>query len=179
MAGIPSSVIPHNAVAKNLRVGTIHKVWSDDFSTYIDYQPKKGDLRFAMPMVNSNEHYNGWDPSAHVAIVAEDATTRSSDGGWNFVTIERNGNVVGQRNQTTKIRAGGNSVAGTHYVQMFVTPNWQDTHNPEGYFDEVSGGYGNITVVGWAADKDTPSKSIAVHVYVGGPSDSVIGRAHV
>ena len=124
-AGIPSSVIPRNAVAKNLRKGTWHKIWSEDFSTYIDYRPRKGDLLFAMPTKNG-VHVNAWDPSAHVAIIAEDSTKRASDGGWMYTTIERiSGNKVGQRSYSTKVRAGGGAAAGTHYVQMFVTPNYQ------------------------------------------------------
>ena len=175
MAGIPTSVIPHNAVALYLRVGTVHKVWTDDFSTYIDYRPKKGDLMFAMPLNDDRQgHRNGWDRSAHVAIVAEDATTRR-DGGWNFVTIERNGNTVGQRSLYTTIRAGGTSVTGTHYVQMFVTPDYQvDTsHDPKGWIDGVSSDQpGSLAVRGWAFDVDAPADSVKVHVYVGGEAGS-------
>lgn len=40
--------------------------------------------------------------------------------------------------------------------------------NPVGHVDDISGGGGFITVRGWAADRDEPSKSIPVHVYIGG-----------
>lgn len=129
MAGIPSSIIPHSAGAGTYRsCGTQHRIWSDDFNTYIDYQPKKGDIMLAMPYTTVNgqyKHYNGYNLTAHVAIVAEDGWGYTESGGWRFTTIERiSGNEVGSRDLCTKISAGAPADPGTHYVQMFVTPSY-------------------------------------------------------
>lgn len=43
---------------------------------------------------------------------------------------------------------------------------------PQGSFDGVSGGMGTVTVSGWAFDRDDLSRSINIHVYVGGPAGS-------
>ena len=43
---------------------------------------------------------------------------------------------------------------------------------PNGYVDNLSGGNGTIYVRGWAYDPDEPSKSINIHVYIGGPAGS-------
>ena len=41
-------------------------------------------------------------------------------------------------------------------------------NNPTGYVDGISGGTGTVTVRGWTFDKDDPTKSLNVHVYIGG-----------
>ena len=50
------------------------------------------------------------------------------------------------------------------------------SYNPQGCFDSVVSNAANqITVRGWAFDKDNTSKAIDVHVYVGGPAGSGYG----
>lgn len=47
------------------------------------------------------------------------------------------------------------------------------SHNPEGSFDGLSSNSPNqITVTGWAVDRDNMGASLQVHVYVGGPAGS-------
>ena len=170
MAGLPEAVVPTTAGAGTFRrVGTQHRLWSNDFTTYQDYRPRKGDILLNMPD-NSSGKYNSWSLTAHVAIIAEDSTTRASDGGWLFTTIERNGQRVGKVSGYSTKRTFSNANANNvHMYQMIVTPNWQDSnHDPNGYLDVAAGGLGTIRVRGWAYDPDEPSKSIAVHVYVGG-----------
>lgn len=129
MAGLPEAVVPTTTGAGTFRnVGVQHRLWSNDFSTYQDYQPKKGDIVLVMPY-DDNGHYNGWNLTSHVAIVAETSTTRSSNGGWIFTTIERNGNTVGR--VTTNTKAVGNTSTGAHKFQMIVTPNWTDPIDSE------------------------------------------------
>lgn len=45
-------------------------------------------------------------------------------------------------------------------------------NNPQGCFDIVNGGQGNIQVRGWAFDRDNVNTAIKIHVYIGGPAGS-------
>ncbi|SDK74018.1 repeat domain (List_Bact_rpt), partial [Sarcina sp. DSM 11001] len=141
MAGLPEALLPTTAAARDFRdkgssYGTVHKLWSEDYSTYIDYQPKKGDIVLLTPTPDLWNQGFRWNKSAHVAIVSEDATTRNSDGGWIFKTIERGGdynsattsetvagNTVGSRTASTKKMRN----EGYPWFQMIITPNWEDT----------------------------------------------------
>lgn len=50
-------------------------------------------------------------------------------------------------------------------------------HNPEGWLDVVaSNGNNQITVKGWALDRDNVNEQIRVHIYIGGPAGS--GEGH-
>lgn len=132
MAGLPKAVVPTTVGAGTFRsVGTQHRLWSNDFKTYQDYQPRKGDIILNMPDNNSGK-YNSWSLTAHVAIIAEDSTTRASDGGWLFTTIERNGQKVGKVSGYSTKRTFSNANANNvHMYQMIVTPNWQDSSDTE------------------------------------------------
>ncbi len=58
-------------------------------------------------------------------------------------------------------------VTGTGYYKM----GWVDgaaSYDPQGCFDEVSGGLYRVYVKGWAFDRDDVNASLAIHVYVGG-----------
>ena len=141
MAGLPEALLPTTAAARDFRdkgssYGTVHKLWSEDYSTYIDYQPKKGDIVLLTPTPDLWNQGFRRNKSAHVAIVSEDATTRNSDGGWIFKTIERGGdynsattsetvagNTVGSRTASTKKMRN----EGYPWFQMIITPNWEDT----------------------------------------------------
>ncbi len=52
-------------------------------------------------------------------------------------------------------------------------------NNPQGVIDIVEGKTGQVFVRGWAFDKDSPSSSIQVHVYIGGPAGTGEGHAIV
>ncbi|MBO5372087.1 MAG: peptidoglycan DD-metalloendopeptidase family protein [Lachnospiraceae bacterium] len=41
-------------------------------------------------------------------------------------------------------------------------------NNPQGYIDEISGGAGQVTVSGWAFDRDNVGSTIRMDVYIGG-----------
>ena len=141
MAGLPEALLPTTAAVGDFRdkgssYGTVHKLWSEDYSTYIDYQPKKGDIVLLTPTPDVWNQGFRWNKSAHVAIVSEDATTRNSDGGWIFKTIERGGDY---NSTTTSATEAGNTVGsrtastkkmrneGYPWFQMIITPNWEDT----------------------------------------------------
>ena len=114
MADVPTSILPTYAYAYDFsRIGTVHKIWSDDFSSYRgDYKPQVGDLVLSNPLcydcksdsnVGRYTHYNAWDNAAHVAIVAYVYPERTSDGAWKFITIERgNNNTVESYTVTDK-----------------------------------------------------------------------------
>ena len=45
----------------------------------------------------------------------------------------------------------------------------QANHSPIGHVDLVEGGEGKVHIRGWAFDEDNSSKSLEIHVYIGGP----------
>lgn len=49
------------------------------------------------------------------------------------------------------------------YIYLSGAPE----HDPEGFLDAVWSAPGQITVSGWALDRDCPSKQINVHIYIG------------
>ena len=65
-------------------------------------------------------------------------------------------------------------------VKQWYNPNSIIGHNPQGWVDGViSNSPGTITVTGWAFDKDDPSRSIDVHVYVGGSASSTSAKGYI
>ena len=66
----------------------------------------------------------------------------------------------------------------THWGQHYLGWGWiggtsfSSNTRPDGHLDNLSGGAGTVTVRGWAYDPDEPSKSIGIHVYIGGPAGS-------
>ncbi len=69
---------------------------------------------------------------------------------------------------------GGTTLNPEQCSYYFTTGN-----NPTGAIDIVEGKTGQIFVRGWAFDKDSPSSSIPVHVYIGGPAGTGEGHAIV
>lgn len=65
-------------------------------------------------------------------------------------------------------RIKGNTLTGTSQT----TPGQPTGHAPEGVVDNASGGGNNITVSGWAFDRDDVSRPVDIHVYIGGPAGS-------
>ena len=78
--------------------------------------------------------------------------------------------------QNTYGRSDGTYVNPLDYVGPGNLGPASANHSPEGYLDVATGDDGTIKVSGWALDRDNPSASIRVHVYVGGPAGS--GEGH-
>ncbi|MCI9078232.1 MAG: CHAP domain-containing protein [Lachnospiraceae bacterium] len=57
---------------------------------------------------------------------------------------------------------GRQRLAGFIYLPGFLPP--------QGCVDSIKGGKGNISVSGWAFDKDVIDKSLQIHIYIGGPA---------
>ena len=94
--------------------------------------------------------------------------------GGHFVAVDycSNGTVyivdpAGTAKTTLKQYDGGIESA-----TFFAAVKQPTQYNPQGCIDYVNGGKGTISVGGWAFDRDTPSKSTDVHVYVGGSAGS-------
>lgn len=136
-AGIPTNVIPRSSGAGYWRspgTGTYTPIWTNNFTTYVDYKPQVGDLCLYMPYCTTcGGHYNAASPTSHVVIVASVSETKNADGSYSFTTIERRGgNVVGSGNVTTKMKRGTSatcscgkeSTGNAHVVQGFWRPDW-------------------------------------------------------
>lgn len=67
--------------------------------------------------------------------------------------------------------------AGTNYPvgASIVSQNSSNT-GPGGSLDVADGGFGAMRLRGWALDPDTPTASISVHAYIGGPAG--VGEGH-
>ena len=57
--------------------------------------------------------------------------------------------------------------------------NYTTNQDPVGHVDEISGGAGKIHIKGWAYDPDNMSKSLKIHVYIGGKAGSVGKTAEI
>ncbi len=123
--------------------------------------------------VNSNPQAGDvivWGPGALLA----DGNYRadSTYGHVGIITSVVNGSKV--NTVETNTYEGGSAAA--HFQRYsttalcFIRPNWNNNKDPLGAFDLCSGGTGTIRLAGWAFDPDTPSASISVHVYIGGPA---------
>lgn len=141
-AGLPTSVMPRSTGAgkwKNANVGDFHRIWTDDFKTYIDYKPQVGDLALYTPYHPAcGKHYNSWALTSHVVIVSWVSDTRNSDGSWTFKTIERgSSNTVQRKTVTTKSLRGTSATCtcsdntarldnstNCKVIQGFYHPNW-------------------------------------------------------
>ena len=56
-----------------------------------------------------------------------------------------------------------------NYVWGVIRPDFQEAHNPIGYFDGVeSTAPGKLHIAGWAFDYDNVNAALDIHVYVGG-----------
>ena len=78
---------------------------------------------------------------------------------------------------TNQYGGGGrinNNVGVINYLSS-VAPT---EHDPEGFLDAVWSAPGQITVSGWALDRDCPSKQIYVHIYIGGPAGTPGAECH-
>lgn len=104
---------------------------------------------------DTNTGESNLDNADHVALVEK------VESGIIY-TIE--GNTTGD-----KVARKTRSVSEIHGV---CRPNYVEYNDPIGCLDIVRGGEGNISVGGWAFDWDDVSKSLEIHVYVGGEAGS-------
>ena len=82
----------------------------------------------------------------------------------------RNGRQTNASKSSDKILANSDPYP---YWDLIFSGNTPTNHNPVGHVDNVrSNSPGTLTVYGWAFDSDAASKSIGVHVYVGGKAGS-------
>ncbi|MBR5535369.1 MAG: leucine-rich repeat protein [Clostridia bacterium] len=161
-AGIPTDVISRYAGAGDWRKwpgnGTFTFLWSNNFTTYVDYKPQVGDLCMYMPyhdVSGCQKHYNANSPTSHVVIVAWVSDTKNADGSYTFTTIERgsstDGNIVASNTLTTKTTrtSAGTCACGlqtpanqySYTVQGFYRPNWSlmgDTVLASGKYDGIT-----------------------------------------
>lgn len=142
-AGISKDVIVSSAGCGKFRNtsksgGKFIKIWSNDFKTYKDYQPKVGDIALYTPTCSTcGKHRTSFEKTAHVVIVCDVADKPNADGSWTFTTIERSkNNTVGSNTLTTKSTRGNGSckcssqvktgITDVPVVQGFFHPNWAD-----------------------------------------------------
>ena len=91
---------------------------------------------------------------------------RRSTGGETIGSVSTGDKCVKVAQQNGRIQVMY-PVTGTNTYKM----GWLDaatSHNPEGVFDEASGGLRRLHVRGWAFDRDNVNASLEIHVYVGG-----------
>lgn len=118
------------------------------------YVPQPGDII-----------YFGTNGSSHVGIV-------------NYFSGGRVYTIEGNARNAVKINGGysnGYSQQDT-YIYGYGCPDYSDGHNPVGSIDAVSDATNAVRVRGWAFDEDNTSRSIDIHVYIGGPAG--VGECH-
>lgn len=64
----------------------------------------------------------------------------------------------------------GNLAQNKYYPRYKDIPDPNISYAPEGYLDSAEGGYGTVTLTGWALDRDTPNEACEIHIYMDGPS---------
>lgn len=103
--------------------------------------------------------------------------------GHSFIVIARNGNELtgAECNWSAPCRIDWGT-ARKHYISEVTgfchATNYDAVgNNPIGDLNNVEGGTNTVWVRGWAFDQDDVSRSIEVHVYIGGPSDTGEGHA--
>lgn len=106
---------------------------------------------------------------------------RRSTGGATIGTVYASDRVIivsnaNGRTQVIYPCSGGYKIGwvqGTYTLNSNPQSNNPRGNNPQGWIDSVtSSARSQITVRGWAFDKDSPGTALAVHVYVGGPVGS-------
>ena len=115
------------------------------------YNPVAGAIAIMYQRVNAKVNYG--DTVGHVAYV-------ESVNGGKITTLDGGaGGAHIYRAKGTPVELG---------VIGYYVPNHIETeHDPEGYFDDITSSPGQITVRGWALDRDNTSKAIKVHIYIG------------
>ena len=96
----------------------------------------------------------------HVSIYGENGYTYHQNyGGVSYV-------------QKVHVDYNGLEAYGTYYIGCLHYTGWESestfvNQSPIGYLDTVTVGEGYIDVTGWALDKNSPSESLSINVYVG------------
>jgi len=102
-----------------------------------------------------------------------------------FVRSEGNNVFIYDANGSggiSQVRYGVNKYSKTSVSSVVRANNYVDSatagNDPQGSYDAAIGGNGTVRVHGWAFDNDSPSQSISVHVYIGGPAGSTNAEGH-
>ncbi len=94
------------------------------------------------------------------------------DGSWCHVgiMISSTMSIQGNINNTWYKMSPNDYINDGKIAPTYVRPNYPVTsHKPQGCFDTATNaGDGKIRLTGWAFDEDSPSKSLNLHIYVGG-----------
>ena len=117
---------------------------------YSNYQP--GDIA----VFKTNDSRSGTGPYGHVGI---------------FLSADEVGFNVMNQNYNYQSYCTINRFYYSS-LQCAIRPAFTTVYNPQGCFDIVNGGQGNIKVRGWAFDRDNVNTAIKIHVYIGGPAGS-------
>lgn len=90
----------------------------------------------------------------------------------NGVVYCAGGNNGGTGNYKTNNCAGERKLYAS--ARLYLRPNYPNPkpvhYDPEGYLDTAEGGYGTVTLTGWALDRDTPNEACEIHIYMDGPA---------
>ena len=135
---------------------------------------------------------NSWGTVSINSVLPGDIITTDTwtSNGWNYGHTMF---VIGVYDNTLTIAEGnyngyihwGRSVQRSSAYTVYHAGNYDSVINslvvnqkPTGAVDNLSGGNGTVYVRGWAYDPDESSKSIGIHVYIGGPAGSSAGECH-
>ncbi|WP_407398497.1 C39 family peptidase [Anaerovibrio sp.] len=112
-----------------------------------------------------------------VNVKGKQTVYRTSSGGTTLGSVSNNEGVIvvadnGSRAQIVYRLDNGSGYKLGWVPSSSVQPPVQ-SHNPEGYFDiGVSNKANNLTVQGWAFDRDNVNEKLRIHVYIGGGAGS-------
>ena len=80
---------------------------------------------------------------------------------------------VSEYNRVGSLKFSYNAIPNLpNFIGYVYLGDFSSGNDPKGCVDGVTGGIGSVTVRGWAFDKDDISKSLDIHVYIGGPAGS-------
>lgn len=150
LAGL-SNIIPFDGYCQTL-YQKIKNAGGVDVST-----PQKGDIVFYY-CKSCSVHW------CHVGLMID--SQKSIEGNYNGKVSVVNGVYTD---------GSGHSLANGYVIRKYVRPAYSNntTDNiPQGSFDGAAGGAGTVSVSGWAFDRDNLSRSLSIHVYIGGPAGS-------
>lgn len=146
----------HGSTWKNTSRGV-----TDNTALDSSYVPQKGDLVLFDWDIDSK---NGPE---HIGIVKS-----YSNGQITCVDGNNSSGKVGYKTYSTTRKE----------ILGFCSPTYKTTakqnRQPVFNLEKVEAGEGTVSVTGWAYDPDEPSKSLEIHVYVGGPAGSAQAEGH-
>ncbi|MBQ5995958.1 MAG: S-layer homology domain-containing protein [Clostridia bacterium] len=131
---------------------TLPSGWTRQYMSQ-GYTPQPGDVAAWAAGAYMWNYQLGW---GHVGIV-------TSVSGNNITLVDQD---------TNEQRAAAYNTYRASDVTCYIHPDFPSGNNPISTLDSVTAGKGYIRVSGWTFDKDDVTKSIDVHVYIGGPAGS-------